>query len=306
MAAKLLGVEASCSYPALFNHHEGFAPPSLFRPEEMLLICPAESGRSRGAVDTARAARARGIPVVCTTLNPQGVLARECDVVIRKPTGYEQALPSTKGHLIGLYLLMLCLVDAAAERGTLSPQEYESDLRTLRDLAQSSRQSAAAALAWFEAHRELAMGAGTYQILGYGANFGTAMEAALKFKECHQRPTFAYELEEFLHGPIRIVRENDLIFLLLGEDGPERARMLELYGVLQTLTPGCVLVGDAAAERQPMSLAFPSVGKEFFNAVDLLVPMQVLAYSIGHALGADFTRGLHSEAKAAMHPSYPD
>lgn len=46
-ASKLLGAEASASPAMLFNHHEGFHT-DAFKPEEMLLICPAESGMGKG------------------------------------------------------------------------------------------------------------------------------------------------------------------------------------------------------------------------------------------------------------------
>ena len=83
-ATKLLGIETTWSYPSLFNNHEGFNVGGKYRPEEMMLICPAETGRTKGSVIAARNARQLGIPVVCTTLYPDGVLGRECDVVIQR------------------------------------------------------------------------------------------------------------------------------------------------------------------------------------------------------------------------------
>ena len=96
-AEKLLNIEATYSYPMLFNNHEGLNVGGKYKPEEMVVICPAESGRSKGAVITAWAAKAQGIPVVCTTLNPEGVLARECDVVIVKPSGNELVFRPRRG-----------------------------------------------------------------------------------------------------------------------------------------------------------------------------------------------------------------
>ena len=37
-----------------------------YKPEEVLLVCPAESGHSRGQVDAARRAQALGIRVMST------------------------------------------------------------------------------------------------------------------------------------------------------------------------------------------------------------------------------------------------
>ena len=130
-AEKLLHVEATSSYPMLFNNHEGLNAGGNYKPDEMALICPAESGRSKGAVLTARMARAQAIPVICTTLNPHGVLARECDVVLVKPTGKEEALPSTKGHSVGIFILLLCLVETARAKKTLARKNGKLTWRAL-------------------------------------------------------------------------------------------------------------------------------------------------------------------------------
>ena len=84
-AIKILKVEASCSLPSLFNNHEGFNISNAYRPNEMLLICPVESGRTKGPVIAARKAKELGVHVVCTTLNENGILTKAADVVIKKP-----------------------------------------------------------------------------------------------------------------------------------------------------------------------------------------------------------------------------
>lgn len=96
---RLLGVEASSSLPAVLNRHTPFNANGVYRPEEMLLICPAQTGRTTGPIESARLARAAGIPVLCTTLSPGGALARECDIVIEKPTGFEESFPESRGHV---------------------------------------------------------------------------------------------------------------------------------------------------------------------------------------------------------------
>lgn len=47
-ANKILKVDATYSTSGLFLHHEGFDVSGVYKPEEMLLICPAESGRTKG------------------------------------------------------------------------------------------------------------------------------------------------------------------------------------------------------------------------------------------------------------------
>ena len=306
-AEKLLHVEATSSYPMLFNNHEGLNAGGNYKPDEMALICPAESGRSKGAVLTARMARAQGIPVICTTLNPQGVLARECDVVLVKPTGREKALPSTKGHSVGIFMLLLCLVETARAKKTIGEDEWKAYMEGFEQLIESCQGAVERTRTWFETHRRMVMNASLYRVVGYGANYGTAMETALKFVEAHRRVTLAYELEEFMHGPIRTVMPGDCIFFLCTEDGPEKERMKELYRVVRKMTDNCVLVCNPTdGIDEAADLTFPAVNREFLTAVEYLVPMQTLACEIGRALGFDPTEGMNTWAKEAMEPSFPD
>lgn len=304
---RLLGAEATYSYPMLFHHHDGFNINGAYKAEEMVLICPAESGRSKGAVLAARRARSQGIPIICTTLNPSGVLARECDVIITKPSGHERALPSTKGHSTGIFILLLCIVETAFALGRLTEAEHQEYIDDFYRLIESARDGADRAERWFFDHQAIVMNAPFYRVIGYGANYGTALETALKFIETHKKLTMAYELEEFLHGPIRTVKADDVIFLLCTEDGDEKERMKALYGVLKRITDNCVLVCDEKdSGGDPLALTFKAVNREFLSAVEYMTPMQVLAYEIGVHLGFDPTSGTNTWAKLAMEPSFED
>ena len=251
--------------------------------------------------------RDRGIPVVCTTLNPQGVLARECQVVIVKPSGKEEALPSTKGHSTGIFMLLLCLVETAKSLGTIDEKTYGEYIDGFEKIIHSCQDAVEKTQLWFENHRKIVMNAPFYRVIGYGANYGTAKETALKFIEVHRRITMAYELEEFMHGPIRTVMPGDCIFFLCTENGPEKERMRELYRVVKKMTDYCILIcGEGEAENQEMDLQFHAVNLEFLTAIEYLVPMQVLACQIGYNLGFDPAEGMNTWAKLAMDTSFPD
>ncbi len=106
-AISVLNVRATAPLPSLFVHHEGKSIIDHSCPGKTILICPVESGRTKGPVFAAQMAKAANIPIVCTTLDEHSSLAKLADVVIKKPSGEEIAPPSTKGHSTGLLLLLL-------------------------------------------------------------------------------------------------------------------------------------------------------------------------------------------------------
>ena len=86
----------------------------------------------------------------------------------------------------------------------------------------------------------------------------------MKFSESHKRLTVAYELEEFLHGPLGTVQNGDMIFFLFGEEGLEKERMKLLYRQMKTITP--LLRGGRpfqAPRGNSMNLPFSLRGGEF-------------------------------------------
>lgn len=303
-AIKLLGVEASAAPAALFNNHERFNT-DVYQPDEMLLICPAESGMGKGQVDAARKAKELGIPVVSTTWNRDGILGMESDITLAKISPREVALATTKGHSMALFLLLLCFVDAARALGRLTREEYDGYLAAFSRVPHSMASAIDNTLAWFDKYGDVVMACPVYRVIAYGANLGTAEEAALKFLECHRRPSLFYELEECLHGPIRAVRRDDVIFLLCAEEGKEKERMLKLYEVMKEYTDYCFLVQSNADKlMDPQGIAFDTGNHEFVNTMEFLVPMQILAYKIAEGLSIDVSISTTLAIKKNMVTAY--
>lgn len=296
---KLLGAEATCIIPTLFDHHQDFDTLN-YLPEEILLICPAESGRTKGTVRVAERAASRGIHTACCTFNINGRLADLCDVALYKPSGREVALPSTKGHTMGIFIFLLCFVEAALATGKIEEQEYRLYIDELYTSAQCMEENVQTVEDWFTDNQVEVMDSGCYWFIGYGANIGTAKECALKFLECTRRPSLAYELEEFMHGPLAAVRPNDMVFFLMAETGADRSRMAELAQFCTRITERCVAVGADVATIAGLPLQIVTSGGKMGSTLELLQPMQLLAGDIAGCLGYDLTKHSKNSAGKAM------
>lgn len=306
-AVKLLKVDATYSTPGLLNIHEGFNVAGVYEPDEMVLVCPGESGRTKGPVIAARKAREIGIHVVCTTLEPQGVLAQASDIVIFKPSGRELGLPSTKGHSTGIFLLLLCFIEAAHATGKIPDEEYAKYMSGMEHLPAAVIDAYDKTLAWFDEHMDLLMGAARFHLIGYGANYATVNEIVLKFIESHRRPATAVELEEFMHGHIRSITPEELLVFICAEDGPEKERMCKLYELMveQNVGAGSVMIHSSNDDfHYPGELAFDASNVEFVNSVEYLVPLQIFSYVIADHLGLDMSISQGLYLKKAMEPSF--
>ena len=304
-AVHLLKIDAVSEFPSLFLYHDAFNPGNVYKPGEMLLVCPVESGKTKGPLIAAQRAKEHGIHVVCTTLNESGLLAETADVVIKKPSGPEKAPPTTKGHSTAMFLLLLCLVEAAKATGALNEADYALYQNGFAKLSDTVGRATQTSLAWFEKNKTAVMNASSYWFLGYGANYATASEAVLKFIESHQKPTFAYELEEFLHGPLCAVKADDVIFFFAAENCPEKERLLLLYQTMKESYPNCVLIQTSnGAIESSNAMTFDSVDMELLNMLEFLVPVQVLSYAIADNSGLDVTVWTTKPIRDVMKPSF--
>lgn len=296
MMEKLLKVEASAEYPTLFLNHSGFNINGTYKPEEMLVICPAQSGRTRGPVYVAAKARELGIPVICTTMIKDGVLARECDIVIEKRSGDEESFPETKGHVASMVILMLCVAEAAFALHRLTKEEYDRFMDAFTALPESIERVTKRTLAWYEGHRGILLKADNYTFLGYGANYATAVESGLKLLETTLKPCMSYECEEFMHGQNQPVDEGSVLFFLCPRE-PERSRMDELVAWCRRHTKNCFMVAspdDPMADEHAIVSDF--VECEFLTAIEYLIPFQILSFILAKDMGLSSVVANHDDA----------
>ena len=305
-AKKLLGAETSAVFAGIFHHHMDFNVSGIFRQEEILLVCPAESGHSKGQVDAARRAKKSGCFVMSTTLNPQGVLAKSSDVVLAKPGRHEVAMASTKGQTMAIFMIFLNFLEAAYHADRLSQTEYERYLQACERLPDNIEKSIVNTISWFKKNEQRVMNASKYFLIGYGANYGTVQEAALKFFECHGKPAIALELEESLHGPFRALAKKDMIFFLAAEDGPEKERMRLLAEAAAPYCENRILLQSAEDPAAGDILPVEASNVEFVNAIEYLVPLQVLSFLIADRKGINLSIPLVGSLDEVMSPAYED
>ena len=303
---RLLGANAESIMAAEFLNHGSFDASGTLDHSEILLVCPAESGHSKGQVDAARRARALGIPVVCTTLNPAGVLARECDVVLAKPGTHERAMAATKSQTTALYLVLTCLIEAARALGSLDAETYTALAAALDAVPDNVEGTIEQTLSWCAANQARLREAPAFFLIGYGANYGTAQEAALKFYETHERPSYAFELEETLHGPFRALHRHDMALFLSAEPGAERERMALLAPACRAFCDNCVVVQSQGQRRDEDALAIWSGDIEHVDTIEYLVALQVIADRVSLWQGFDLTMPKVGVLDSLMQPAYTD
>ena len=171
---------------------------SVYAAKQMLegtvFVAISQSGKSPDLVRTAEAAKAGGAYIIALVNVTRSPLAELADTVIPLHAGPEKSVAATKSY-IGSLSAILQLVAYWADDSSLK--------RSVATLPGKLHQ--AWLKDWTPATRALT-GARNFFVVGRGAGFAVALEAALKFKETCGLHAEAYSAAEVKHGPMAIVK----------------------------------------------------------------------------------------------------
>ena len=241
----------------------------------------SQSGRSPDIVEMQRSARKAGAVTIAMVNEVDSPLANEAEDLLPLMAGREQSVAATKSMIAGL-VAGAALV--AAWRGDAALKRAITGLPAI--LPAESAPLPAAMIDRL-AHAEHAF------VLGRGATFAVATEAALKLKETCAIHAEAYSSAEVLHGPAELARPGFLVIAFMptdaGRDGMEMTlRLLAAAGadVVRVDTGGV-----DSADR----LACATAASPLLTPIAMIHRFYGLAEAVSRRLGRnpDHPRNLH-------------
>ena len=187
------------------------------QPEDELAVVISQSGYSTNALQALDAIHAKGRTAIGITSDPASDLRLHADLLIDYGCGPESVGYVTMGVTsLGLFLCLFAL-QAAYAAGRLSGAALAAEREKLFRLADAYEQAIPAGETLLRARYKQLSSMQTVCLVGAGASYGVAREAALKLMETLQIPACAYELEEFLHGPNLHLTPNHTLFFLAAD-----------------------------------------------------------------------------------------
>jgi len=161
-----------------------------------LAVGISQSGQGPDVVAVLRRARRSGALCLAITNDAGSPLALAAHHCLELSTGPERAVAATKTYTASLAALALAAAHWSRDRALL---------RGLRGVPRRmSRALAGARAAGEETARRLG-DARDLAVLGRGPEYASALELALKLKECARVQAHAYSTADFVHGPAALV-----------------------------------------------------------------------------------------------------
>ena len=236
-------------------------------------ITISQSGRSPDIVAMQRAAKTAGAMTIALINDDESPAARDADALLPLHAGVERSVAATKSMIASL-VAGLTLAAAWSEDGELAAalDRLPAILDGWRD---APPDEAVAALA----------NAASLFVIGRGATFAVAAEAALKLKETSAIHAEAFSSAEVLHGPAGIIGEGFPVICFAPADAArdaffETVDRLESFGAAP-------LVIDVASHPLWKTLVTPDAGHALTTPIAALHTFYRLAEATARRRGRD-------------------
>jgi len=269
---RLCGLPVGLATPSLHTVYD--AP---MRYEDGLVLGISQSGASPDVVAVLAAARAQGCVTVAITNDPGSPMAAAATHVIPLQAGVEASVAATKTYTTSLAVV------AALAAGIAEDDERRAELAGVADAMERQ-------LARTDGLDEAADATAEWQrlaVIGRGANYATAFEAALKIKELAAIAAEPASPADFLHGPVAMLDPGFPVLAVLPDGAAGRDVLVAAHGRDADIT---VIVGDDYAPAPGERRLAVEPGPEWLSPLCAVVPAQLLAVGAAERRGVDVDR----------------
>ena len=263
-----------------------YSPPPI--DDKTLVISVSQSGETADTLAPQKLAAERGATIVVVTNVVGSAITREADAVCYLQAGPEIAVASTKAFVTMAVVLELIAVHLARLRGRMSDHRVRTVGLGLRDLPGM----AAETLKLAPQIKKLARRWGNVRdvmFIGRALGFPIAMEGALKLKELSCVHAEGYAAGELKHGPIALLGPETPLVAIATAGATYEKTVSNVAEVRAREAPVVAVAteGDEEITRYAQDVLYVPETLEELAPIISIVPLQLLAYEVAVARGAD-------------------
>lgn len=283
----LAGVAVDVQLASEFRYAPGI------HPENTLAILVSQSGETADTIQALHRAKQLGCRTLAVVNVVGSSLAREADAVFYLRAGPEIGVASTKAFVNMLGSFYLLGVHLGQQRGRITPDEAKRHVADLRGLPRLAQQTLERAEVLREIGATFFCGFDDAFYLGRQANFGLALEGALKLKEISYLHAEGYAAGELKHGPLALLERGFPVVALFPERDPTYAVMASNIGEVRARGGKVLAIAcdtDTKASKYADAVfSVPSCDPLMFP-VPAVVAMYLIAYYAARARGCNIDK----------------
>ncbi len=235
-------------------------------------IVISQSGCSTNSIEALKKLKDLGFPAIGLTGNIDSDFKEIADKVIDYGVGKETVGYVTKGVVTLALFLMLFALEVSFKKGLLVEDDYDMVYRELNDIPSRHHYIQDETNNFYETNKKALTSMSVSYACGFIQGHSIAMEAALKIGETIQIPSFAYEAEEFIHGPNLQLTPNYTLFFI-DDFLSGSSRLEQIIQASQTVSDRVFAITNSELIDNKRALRIPFVMDE-----PLLLPLYTLPF----------------------------
>ncbi len=242
------------------------------------LIAISQSGETADVLEILERGKKKGAKIVSITNVETSSVARISDVVLPLNAGVEKAVASTKA---ATSQMAICFLFAYADAEVRNRGIFNAGREFLRETSTAINELLNPRYAeHIRLVAEKIVDRDNMFIIGRGALYPMALEAAIKIQEVSYIHAQGFAAGELKHGPIALI-ENRVPCLVLGDDPETISNAMELKA------RGARVIGISPTRADVFDewIRVPDCGRA--QAIATLVPVQILSYQLAILRGLD-------------------
>ncbi|PYG87333.1 glucosamine--fructose-6-phosphate aminotransferase (isomerizing) [Ruminiclostridium sufflavum DSM 19573] len=257
--------------------------------DKELTIIISQSGETLDTLFALREAKKKGSRIVSIVNVVGSSIARSSDDVLYTWAGPEIAVASTKAYNTQLTALYLIALDFGLKKGTISKQEADEILSSLREIPSGIE----AILEDKESIQKFAhrhYNAKSIFFIGRSLDYALSMEGSLKLKEISYIHSEAYAGGELKHGTIALIEKGTLVVCPMTQDALFDKMV---SNIREVKARGAVVLAitqnrhkEELEKTTDLVLTIPDVDS-LVSPVLAVTPLQLFAYYMALEKGCD-------------------
>lgn len=295
--SRMTGLRVYTFIPAIFRYNASLLQKESR--EKTLVIVVSQTGTSSGAIDALDMAKKLGFKTLGITDISTSPVAKQADDALMLRCGSENSNAKTKGYSATITLLLLLALAFGVCRGAITWEQGEAVTAELRAQVSLLQPTGDRLVRWCE-ENDFGVSLSELYALGYGINYGTAMECQLKLMETMCIPTMFNDIGELSHGMHRAISNKSTV-LMFKTSHPLAALTERSWKYLRGIT-GHLLMFDSTGEESEEEGRFLIPSFPLTESLLLMtLAVQVLSvYAPEHA-GYDPNRDVHNDFTDFVH-----
>lgn len=273
----ILGIEVKLETPFSFENHE-----MEYLKNEML-IAVSQSGCSTNTLSVLNSLKAKGYFTSCLVGRDDCDAKDIADLTVNWQVGEEKIGFVTKGVSSLACFLMCFAAELALALRKIDEKRYEHIKDVLRKTQAIQPEVVEKTIEMFEKNKDEFLHPSRVVLLSSGPGFGVICEGALKIAETSCLGAVAYEVEEFLHGPIYPSKPEDLILVCDNGDSSSSKRIVDIAIALKDITPKVFIFSNSDKFDDDHALKTKESTCQYTSVLYKLSFFQTLAYLMTEA-----------------------